>query len=76
MQGNFSSVNPETGLPVELNDKGDRFLYTKQGGLYRLGLGRGLGLDSSWNNLGYSGEAGRVVVCGEAVQKNLESRAR
>src|SRR3989338_3500639 len=72
-KGNFSSVNPETGLPVELDDKGTRFLYARQGGLCRLSLGRGLGLDSGWDDLGNSLEAGRVVVCGEAAQKNLES---
>ena len=72
-KGNFSSVNPETGLPVELDDKGTRFLYARQGGLCRLGLGRDLDLGSDWDDLGLSSEAGRVVVCGEAAQKNLES---
>src|SRR3989344_7750449 len=71
-KGNFSSVNPETGLPVEVGSQGSRRLYTRQGGLYRLYLSGDLGLNSGWNNLGGSYEAGRVVVCGEAVQKNLE----
>src|SRR3989344_9241303 len=72
-KGNFSSVNPETGLPVELDDKGTRFSHTRQEGLAGLLLDRDLLLNSAWNNLGYSNEAGRVVVCGEAAQKNLES---
>ncbi len=73
--GRFSSsdINPQTGLPNETGDRGDRGLYIKRDGLSRLFLSSDLDLDSSWDSLYNSSASGRVVVCGEAARaENLD----
>jgi hypothetical protein len=61
--GNFSSedIDEKTGLPKK-SGNGNRTLYTRESGLSRLFLSRGLGLDSASENLAYSYSDGRVVV--------------
>ena len=72
----FSSadINLEIGLPNKTEDTGERTLYTREGGLSRLSVDDDLDLDSDWYGLGYSGEHGRVVVCGEAAREKFGKR--
>jgi hypothetical protein len=62
--GSFDSecIYEKTGLPVKLNEKGNRTLYTRSSGLSRLYLDRGLDLDSNGGNVDDSNSDGRVVV--------------
>ncbi len=69
----FNNVD-EMGLPTNLDkNKGSRTFYTRDSGLSRLDLGRGLDLGSGWNDLGNSDSDGRVVVLsGEATAPKKE----
>jgi len=75
--GNFNSedINEKTGLPEKLG-RGNRTFYTRDSGLSRVSLDDNLDLYSNWDNLGDSGDAGRVVLLsGEATsQKNLQDK--
>ena len=73
--GNFSSedVDEKTGLPKKTGSNGDRHLYTRNSGLSRLYLDRGLVADSDGEDLADSDGSGRVVVVSaEGTAKNLE----
>lgn len=56
----FKTTN-ENGVPI-FDKNGNRINYTRDNGLSRFVLGRGLGLYSSGGNLAYSDADGRVVV--------------
>lgn len=56
----FKTTN-ENGVPI-FDKNGNRINYTRDNGLSRFVLGRGLGLYSSGGNLAYSDDDGRVVV--------------
>lgn len=73
-QGRFNTedIDPKTGLPNKTGDEGERQFYTRERGLSRLDLGRGLDLDSNWKYLDSSDADGRVAVCGEVARENLE----
>ncbi|HEB47214.1 MAG TPA: hypothetical protein ENI22_01985 [Candidatus Pacearchaeota archaeon] len=66
--GNFSSedINPKTGLPKKIGDKGNRIFHTRDSGLSRLVL-RNLELFSNWEILESSGYGRVVVVSDEAT---------
>src|SRR3989344_2591501 len=68
-QGKFDQkdINPETGLPREVRREGSRYLYTRSEGLSRLCVDNNLGLGAGWDDFGFSGVSGRVVICGEAA---------
>ncbi len=61
----FSETN-EQGLPI-FDLSGSRILYTRDSGLSRLLLSRGLDLYSYWDDLDNSGAGGRVVAVRVAV---------
>lgn len=65
--GNFSSddINEKIGLPTKLG-RGDRTLSTTNSGLSRLYLNWDLNLNSSNDNLAFSGGSGRVVLVSTA----------
>lgn len=65
--GIFSSedIDEKTGLPNKFSSKG-RVLYTRSSGVSRLCLGGDLYLDSDYECLADSGDAGRVVVVNDA----------
>ncbi|MFH1311045.1 MAG: hypothetical protein ABIH65_01425 [Nanoarchaeota archaeon] len=69
-QKSFSETG-KYGLPEKLGD-GNRTLYTRDSGLSRLYLGRGLSLISNDGGLADSGDGGRVVVVsGEATSQKI-----
>lgn len=55
----FRAINPD--YTVEFDDTSDRTLYTKGGGISRLGLGRGRVADACWDVLADWDAGGRVV---------------
>jgi len=72
--GNFSSedINEKIGLPEKLVNNGNRTLYTRDSGISRLCLNRGLVLYSGWYDLTNSGSDGRVVLVGCEATTNQE----
>lgn len=73
--GNFSSedIDVNTGLPMKVGDKGNRYFYTRDSGLSRLYLDWDLVADSDNGVLAGSGGYGRVVVVSaKGTRKNLE----
>jgi hypothetical protein len=67
--GYFTSemVDEQTGLPKQVGENGDRYLYTRNSGLSGLYLDGGLDLDSDWGYLAGSYSGARVVVVGDSA---------
>jgi len=67
--GYFTSemVDEQTGLPKQVGENGDRYLYTRNSGLSGLYLDGGLDLDSDWGYLAGSYSDARVVVVGDSA---------
>jgi hypothetical protein len=67
--GYFTSemIDEQTGLPKQVGENGDRYLYTRNSGLSGLYLNRVLILYSSWDDLAYSDSDGRVAVVGDGA---------
>ena len=64
---NTDNVNVRTGLPNKIRSEGNRGLYTRTDGLSGLAVLSFLSLGAHLYSFGYSGDSGRVVVCGEAA---------
>jgi hypothetical protein len=67
--GYFTSemVDEQTGLPKQVGENGDRYLYTRNSGLSRFYLSRGLNGNSNWGSLANSSSDGRVAVVGDSA---------
>jgi len=62
---NSEDIDVKTGLPIKVGN-GNRTLWTRDSGLSRLYLGRGLNLNSDYDNLADSNDYGRVVLVSTA----------
>ncbi len=65
-------VDGATGLPTKITGAG-RYFYSTEEGMSRLYLGRGLSIDTIWDELGNSQADGRVVLCNNGVPPELMS---
>jgi len=72
--GHFDDANVDgpTGLPAKMAGTA-RYFYSTEEGMSRVYLGRGLSIDTIWDELGNSQADGRVVFCDNSVPPELIS---
>ncbi|MGD2173949.1 MAG: hypothetical protein PVJ27_00990 [Candidatus Brocadiaceae bacterium] len=63
---NSSAVDRATGLPVQLGGT-ERYFYSMEEGLSRIYVGRGLSIDTIWDEMANSQADGRVVFVDNSV---------